>query len=104
MQTKAAERDRVLWKRLGVLQRAGRLQIRLWEPRHQLHAKLYLIESGPDTWKALFNQAKLAGMSERPASPGRSDGCRSRRSGCWELALGLPLASGLLLFLLSLAG
>lgn len=156
MQTRAAGLDRALLKRLGALQRAGRLQIRLREPRHQLHAKLYLIESGPDTWtglagssnlsqsgltqpgelnlvlnaataaqairwlghewnapasqpaddvwKALFNQAKRAGMSDRPASPGRSDGRRSRRSGCWELALGLPLASGLLLLLLSLAG
>ena len=50
MQTKAAELDRALWKRLGVLQRVGRLQIRLRELCHQLHAKLYLIESGPDTW------------------------------------------------------
>ena len=156
MQTRAADLDRALLGQLSGFQSVGRLRIRLREPRHQLHAKLYLIESEPDVWtglagssnlsqsgltqpgelnlmldaataaqairwlthewnapasqpaddvwKALFNQAKRAGMGERPTSPGRSDDRRSRRSGCWELALGLPLASGLLLLLLSLAG
>ncbi|GEM_PF-6126994 len=156
MQTKAAELDRALLGRLSGFQSAGRLQVRLREPDHRMHAKLYLIQSGAeawkglagssnlsqsgltqpgelnlvldaataaeagrwlvrqweapslqpadDVWKALFNQATRAGMNERLASSGRSAGRRSRRSGCWKLALGLPLASGLLLLLLSLAG
>ncbi len=156
MQTKASELDRALLGRLVGFQSAGRLRIRLRDPRHQLHAKLYLIrleadqwqglagssnlsqsgltepghefnlvldattaaEAGrwledqwdapasqpaDDVWKALFNKAAPAGMGERPASD-RTDGRQSRRSGCWELVLGLPLASGLLLLLLSLAG
>ena len=156
MQTKASELDRALLGRRAGFQSAGRLRIRLREPRRQLHAKLYLIESGPeawqglagssnlsqsgltepghefnlvldaataaeagrwledqwdapasqpadDVWLALFDKAAPAGMGERPASV-RPEARRSRRSGCWELVLGLPLASGLLLLLLSLPG
>ena len=131
MQTRASELDRALLGRRAGFQSAGRLRIRLREPRRQLHAKLSLIESGPEAWQGLAGSSNLSqsGLTEpghefnlvldaataaeagrwledqwdAPAS-GRTDDRRSRRSGCWELVLGLPLASGLLLLLLFLAG
>ena len=166
MQTKAAKLDRLLLERLAAHQRAGRLQVCLREPRHQIHAKLYLIQSASNAWKGLagssnlsesglthpgeFNhmldataaaqasrwmsrqwgappsqraagvwqellnmatQAPEAGSRDQPAGPEpravqsqRRPGRQTRQSGCLKLVLGLPLASGLMLLLMSLSG
>lgn len=60
MQIKAVELDRALLRRLAGFQSVGRLQLRLREPRHQMHAKLYLIESGPEAWKGLAGSSNLS--------------------------------------------
>lgn len=171
MQTKASNLDRALLRRLVDHQQAGRLRIRLRDPRSQVHAKLYLIQTASHAWKGLAGSSNLsesgltkpgefnlvlegaaaaqasrwmsrewnappsqraddvwrellntaapapeAGPRDRPAVPrpravrsqrrpsGRADSRRTRPSGCWKLVLGLPLAGGLLLLLLSLPG
>lgn len=60
MQTKTAELDRALLGRLVGFQSVGRLQIRLRDPRTRIHAKLYLIESGPQAWKGLTGSSNLS--------------------------------------------
>lgn len=171
MQTRASDLDRALLRRLVDHQQAGRLRIRLRDPRSQVHAKLYLIQTVSQAWKGLAGSSNLsesgltkpgefnlvldvaaaaqasrwmsrewsappsqraddvwrellnmstpapeAGPQDRPAEPrprpvrsqrrhtGRADSRRTRQSGCWELVLGLPLAAGLLMLLLSLSG
>ena len=60
MQTKAAKLDRLLLERLDAHQRAGRLQVCLREPRYQIHAKLYLIQTASDAWKGLAGSSNLS--------------------------------------------
>ncbi|MCY3657948.1 MAG: hypothetical protein OXG36_02880 [Caldilineaceae bacterium] len=60
MQTKAAKLDRLLLERLAAHQRAGRLQVCLREPRHQIHAKLYLIQTASSPWKGLAGSSNLS--------------------------------------------
>ena len=58
--------DRALLGRQAGFQSAGRLRIRLRDPRRQLHAKLYLIESGPEAWQGLAGSSNLSqsGLTE----------------------------------------
>ena len=60
MQTRASDLDRTLLERLAAHQRVGRLQVRLRDPRNQIHAKLYLIQTGSDEWKGLAGSSNLS--------------------------------------------
>ena len=62
MQARASDLDRALLKRLVDHQQAGRLRIRLRDPRHRVHAKLYLIQTASHAWKGLAGEFKPLGI------------------------------------------
>ena len=59
MQARASDLDRALLKRLVAHQQAGRLRIRLRDPHHPVHAKLYLIQTAT-AWTGLAGSSNLS--------------------------------------------
>ena len=97
MQVRASDLDRALLKRLVDHQQAGRLRIRLRDPRHPVHAKLYLIQTASHAWKGLAGSSNLSesGLTQPGEFNLVLDAAAAAQASRWMgRQWGAPLATG----------